>query len=94
MIVVKTFFLLGIFITSTYIGITISKKYSSRVKELKELLSALNMFEEKIKFTYEPIPDVFFEISQNCSANIGKIFEESSYNMIQILNLQKMIKKF
>ncbi len=81
MIVVKTFFLLGIFIISTYIGITISKKYSSRVKELKELLSALNMFEEKIKFTYEPIPDVFFEISQNCSANIGKIFEESSYNM-------------
>ena len=81
MIVVKGFLLIGIFLISTFLGIGISKKYQTRVKELKELLMALNMFEEKIKFTYEPIPDVFFEISQNVSQDIGKIFEESSYNM-------------
>ena len=81
MIVVKGFLLIGIFLISTFLGIGISKKYQTRVKELKELLVALNMFEEKIKFTYEPIPDVFFEISQNISQDIGKIFEESSYNM-------------
>ena len=81
MIVVKGFLLIGIFLISTFLGIGISKKYQTRVKELKELLTALNMFEEKIKFTYEPIPDVFFEISQNISHDIGRIFEESSYNM-------------
>ena len=81
MIVLKGFLLIGIFLISTVLGVGISKKYQTRVKELKELLTALNMFEEKIKFTYEPIPDVFFEISQNTSKSIGKIFEESSYNM-------------
>ncbi len=81
MIILKIFILLGIFVISTFLGITISKKYSTRVKELKEFQRALNMFEEKIKFTYEPIPDVFFEISQNTSINISKIFEEASYNM-------------
>ena len=81
MIIFKTFILFIIFFISYFLGITISKKYSSRVKELKEIKSALNMFEEKIKFTYETIPDVFFEISQNTSESISKIFEEASYNM-------------
>ena len=73
MIVLKGFLLIGIFLISTVLGVGISKKYQTRVKELKELLTALNMFEEKIKFTYEPIPDVFFEISQNTSKSIWKI---------------------
>ena len=81
MIIFKTFVLFVIFSISCVLGITISKKFSSRVKELKEIKSALNMFEEKIKFTYETIPDVFFEISQNTSESISKIFEEASYNM-------------
>ena len=81
MIILKTFVLFIIFSISCVLGITISKKFSSRVKELKEIKSALNMFEEKIKFTYETIPDVFFEISQNTSESISKIFEEASYNM-------------
>ena len=49
-----------------------SKKYSNRVRDLKEIRKALNFFEEKIKFTYEPIPDVFEEISKKMSENIGK----------------------
>ena len=81
MIILKTFVLFIIFSISCVLGITISKKFSSRVKELKEIKSALNMFEEKIKFTYETIPDVFFEISQNTSESISKIFEEATYNM-------------
>ena len=36
---------------------------------------ALNFFEEKIKFTYEPIPDVFKEIASKMQPNIGKIFK-------------------
>ena len=59
MIIIKFIILLGIFCLSTACGITISKKYITREKELKEMLNALNIFEEKIKFTYEPIPDVF-----------------------------------
>ena len=58
-----------------------SKKYSNRVKDLKEMRKALNFFEEKIKFTYEPIPDVFREISEKMNPNIGNIFKEASEKM-------------
>ena len=81
MVVFKVFSLFSIFFISCFLGLTISKKFSSRVKELKEIKSALNMFEEKIKFTYETIPDVFFEISQNTSESISKIFEQASDDM-------------
>lgn len=81
MAIVKIILLFGIFIVSTLLGLLIAKKYSLRVKELKEFQIALNMFEEKIKFTYEPIPDVFLEIAQNTSENIGSIFENASENM-------------
>ena len=58
-----------------------SKKYSNRVKDLKEMRKALNFFEEKIKFTYEPIPDVFREISEKMNPNIGNVFKEASEKM-------------
>lgn len=42
---------------------------------------SLNFFEEKIKFTYEPIPDVFEEISNKVNNNIGNIFYNSAKMM-------------
>ena len=81
MLIIKLTLLITIFILSTFLGVKISKKYYARVKELKQFQSALNIFEEKIKFTYEPIPDVFEEISQNVKGNIGEIFEKASENM-------------
>ncbi len=81
MILIKFIFLIAIFIASTILGVAISKKYSTRVHELKQFQSALNIFEEKIKFTYETIPDVFEDISQNIKGNVGEIFEKSAENM-------------
>ena len=81
MVLIKFILLIAIFIASTFLGIRISRKYSTRVNELKGFQSALNIFEEKIKFTYEPIPDVFQEISQNIKGNIGQIFENASDDM-------------
>ena len=36
--------------------------------------NSLNILKTKIKFTYEPIPDIFEEISKNTNKNIGNIF--------------------
>ena len=58
-----------------------SKKFSNRLRDLKEMRKALNFFEEKIKFTYEPIQDVFEEISHKVKENIGEIFHNSSKAM-------------
>ena len=52
-----------------------------RVKELEEMKNALNMFESKIKFTYEPIPEIFEEISKNFNKNIGQEFLRAKENM-------------
>lgn len=81
MITVKFILLAIILGISAFIGITISKKYSTRVKELKEIQRALHIFEEKIKFTYQPIPDVFAEIADKCSPSIAQIFFDASVNM-------------
>lgn len=70
-----------IFLSSSAIGILVSKKYEERVNELKEFKNALNMFETKIKFTYEPIPEIFEEISKQIKSNTGKIFKLASSNM-------------
>ena len=39
------------------------------------------MFETKIKFTYEPIPEIFKEIAKNVSNHVATIFEVSSNQM-------------
>lgn len=77
----KFFLLMIIWGLSATIGVLISKKYSSRVKELKEIKNALNILETKIKFTYEPLPEIFNEIKDNMTYNISNIFESASYKM-------------
>ena len=81
MIIVKFIFLIFIFLISAFIGVNIAKKYSLRVKELKQFLHALNIFEEKIKFTYEPVPDVFFDISKDFQSPLKEIFYNASEKM-------------
>lgn len=81
MIFFKIILLISIVVASTGLGVLLSKKYSNREKELKEMKSALNIFATKIKFTYEPIPNVFLEIANKIGGNIGKIFERASIRM-------------
>ena len=70
--IIKYITLILILSLTSYIGILISKKYLNRVKDLKEMKNALNMFSTKIKFTYEPIPQTFKEISQKTKPNISE----------------------
>ena len=78
---IKYCMLFLVFIASALIGKYISQKYKFRVDELEEIKNALNIFKSKIKFTYEPLPEIFKEISQNTSQNIAKIFENSTKKM-------------
>ena len=70
-----------IFGTTSIIGFLFSKKYSNREKNLKELKSALNVFETKIKYTYEPIAEIFKEISKNSNQKIAELFLDASNKM-------------
>jgi len=81
MIIIKILIYSFIFLSSSMIGILLSKKYSNRVKELQEFQNALNIFKTKIRYTAEPIPEIFIEISSNMNSNIGSIFKAASNNM-------------
>lgn len=78
---IKCFMLLLIFISSSLIGRFIAKKYTYRLEELEEMKNVLNIFKSKIRFTYEPIPEIFREIGKQTKQNIGEIFEKAGTYM-------------
>ena len=78
---IKYCMLFFVFLIATLIGKNISQKYKFRLDELEELKNALNIFKSKIKFTYEPIPEIFKEISNNFSEHIEEIFKNSVIKM-------------
>lgn len=71
---IKYILLIGIFGLSTGIGFLIAKSYENRVVELREFRNILNIMKTKIKFTYEPLAEIFKHISRNNETNIEKIF--------------------
>lgn len=75
--IIKYIFLLVIFLSSSKIGKMLAQRYNYRVQELEELKNALNLFKTKIKFTYETIPEIFEEISNNITKNISNIFKST-----------------
>ena len=78
---IKYCMLFCVFLSSTLIGKYISQKYKFRLEELEEMKNALNIFKSKIKFTYEPIPEIFDEISKNTYQTISKLFKNAKEKM-------------
>ena len=79
--VIKYFILFLILIASSMLGKFLSKKYVYRLQELEEMKNALNILKTKIKFTYEPIPEIFDEISKTSCKNISNIFKNAKNKM-------------
>lgn len=76
MILIKYISLIGIIAISSYIGIYKSKEYEDRVKQLSKFQSALVMFKSKLEFTYEPIKNIFGDISKVIYNKKDNIFEK------------------
>lgn len=77
MFIIKIISLIGIFSICSYIGIIKAKTYESRVRELNKFQNALIMFKSKIEFTYEPLKNIFEEISKVIYYNNENIFKET-----------------
>ncbi len=75
--IIKWTSLVLIFILANLIGSIGAKKYVNREKELKELKIAINILESKIRFTYEPLKEIFFQISRTLKTNIKVIFTQA-----------------
>ena len=74
MIFIKYVSLAMILGISFLIGYLISKKYKDRVNELKELQIALDILENKIKFTYEPLKEIFYQMKKLLKENVSELF--------------------
>ena len=81
MMIFKFLVIFGIIGISSYLGILKSKSFEIRVEELKKIQSSLNMFKSKIEFTYEPIKDIFEEISAVIYLNQSNIFQNTVLEM-------------
>lgn len=84
MIILKYIIMCLVLLISILLGNIISKRYTLRVKELKDFKNALNIIESKIKFTYEPLPEIFIQTSKLLSENISNIFINASKNMKEL----------
>ncbi len=75
MLILKYIILLLVFGITILLGLALANKYKDRVKELKEIRSALNILKTKITYTYNPLPQIFLEISnQFCKSPIRENF--------------------
>lgn len=74
---IKCFNLIGIFCLCSYIGVIKAQKYEIRVIELNRFKNALYVFKSKIEFTYEPIKNIFEEISKIIYKEEKNIFKEA-----------------
>ena len=74
LLVVKIILLTIVFLASMAIGFFISNRFSTRVSELEDIISALEIFETKISYTYDSLIDTFMYISENLKTKIYRIF--------------------
>ena len=81
MIIIKWTILILIISVSSFLGNTLANKCKDRVKELKQVKNALNILKTKITYTYEPLPQIFLQISKEFENNIGGIFKKASTSM-------------
>lgn len=81
---IKFILILVVFGMSTFIGYALANRFTARVSELKDLLLALEIFETKIKYTYDSLSTTFLYIADNLKSKIYRIFyitaEEISQN--------------
>jgi len=77
LVILKIFILVLIMIICVQIGILKAKSYENRAVELKKIKSSLEVFRSKIEFTYEPIRDIFCEISKIIYEETENIFKNT-----------------
>lgn len=81
MLYLKILNMISIILICSYIGIDKAKTFSIRVFKLRNLKNSFNIFKTKLEFTYEPIKEIFTEISEIVYKNKNNIFKSYVENM-------------
>lgn len=84
MFILKCVLIVTVFGLSTFIGYLLANKFSARVLEIRDFLLALEIFETRIKYTYDSLTTTFMYIADNLKTKVYRIFfiaaEEISEN--------------
>ncbi len=84
MIFLKYVVLLLAFFVTTFLGLAIANTYRNRVRDLKDIRNILNIIKTKIEYTYEPLPQIFSEISKTPNQGIATIFKTAKEKMQEL----------
>ena len=87
LIIIKIISLLVILGLSAFIGLIISNKYNMRVKEIQDLISALDLLETRVKYTYDTIADSFEFVASNMKTKAYRIFMITSSLLLENNNM-------
>lgn len=79
--ILKFIILLIITLLCISLGLIKANKYKLRVIDLIEMEKALNLILTRIRYTYEPLPELFLEVSKNINSNIAEIFINAKEKM-------------
>lgn len=71
---VKFILIIFVFILATVIGYLLAGRYKTRVAELNDLIFALDVFESKIKYTYDSLTTSFLYIADNLKTKVYRLF--------------------
>lgn len=81
MILIKGTLLIILFLSSILLGKKLAGKYTNRTKELKEIKNAINILQTKIRYTHEPLPEIFKQIEEKVDEPITYIFKIAREHM-------------
>ena len=85
MIIIKICLTVFVVLICSSIGNIKSKSFSNRYSELKKFKRSLGVFKSKLEFTYEPISEIFEEISKMIYDNLPNVFgdfvENGNWNL-------------
>lgn len=81
MVFIKTTLLILVFGTISSIGVKIANRYKARAKNLKQIKKGLKILETKVTYTYEQLPDLFFDISKRIGGGVGNLFFDAGTRM-------------
>lgn len=87
LLIFKFISLFMIVILSYFIGIIVSNKYNMRVKEIEDIISALDLLETRVKYTYDTIADSFDFIAGNMKTKAYRIFMITASLLLENKNM-------
>lgn len=81
LLVIKIFSLILIGGLSALIGNIVANRFKLRVRVLEDLSGALELFETRVKYTYDTVADSFEFVADNMKTEASQIFLRSAENM-------------